>query len=56
MSFNVLWGKRFAGDLFVLYYNSQDSEKKILTPYIYNASNEGPFFNSPRNVINSKFP
>ena len=30
--------------------------KKTLIPYIYNASNKDSFKNSPRKVINSKFP
>ena len=33
-----------------------EPRKKALISYIYNASNKDPFNNSPRKVINSKFP
>ena len=42
----IAWtAKRFSADLFVPRYDSfpMNPEKKTLIPYIYNASNQGPF-------------
>ena len=42
----IVWTtKRFSADLFVQRYDSfpMNPEKKTLIPYIYNASNQGPF-------------
>ena len=54
----IAWtAKRFSGELFVPRSDSfpMNKEKKTLIPYINNGSKKELFWNSQRNVINSKF-
>ena len=50
--------KRFSVDLFVPRYDSfpMNPEKKTLIPYIYNASNEGPFLKFSEKNYKFKIP
>ena len=50
--------KRFSADLFVPRYDSfpMNPEKKTLIPYIYNASNQGPFLKFSEKSYKFKIP
>ena len=55
----IAWtAKRFSTDLFVPRYDSfpMNTEKKTLVPYIYNASNQGPFIKFSEKNYKFKFP
>ena len=55
----IAWtAKRFSADLFVPRYDSfpMNPEKKTLIPYIYNASNEGPFLKFSEKNYKFKIP
>ena len=56
--FMVHHAKRFSADLFVPRYDSfpMNPEKKTLIPYIYNASNQGPFLNYSEKNYKFKIP
>ena len=55
----IAWtAKRFSADLFVPRYDSSPHEprKKTLIPYIYNASNQGPFLKFSEKNYKFKIP
>ena len=55
----IAWtAKRFSADVFVPRYDSfpMNPEKKTLIPYIYNASNEGPFLKFSEKNYKFKIP
>ena len=55
----IAWtAKRFSADLFVPRYDSfpMNPEKKTLIPYIYNASNQGPFLKLSEKNYKFKIP
>ena len=55
----IAWtAKRFSADLFVPRYDSfpMNTEKKTLIPYIYNASNQGPFLKFSEKNYKFKIP
>ena len=55
----IAWtARRFSADLFVPRYDSfpMNPEKKTLIPYIYNASNQGPFLNLSEKNYKFKIP
>ena len=55
----IAWtAKRFSAELFVPRYDSfpMNPEKKTLIPYIYNASNQGPFLKFSEKNYKFKIP